>query len=78
MLWSERGIKEGDAFDMENGVSLADIRREATLKTNCATKAGTFSEIAEDVVATYSFKDGDVSKVTKEIQFSHRLIKAET
>ena len=79
MLWSERGIKEGDAFDMENGVSLADIRREATLKTNCATKAGTFSEteIAEDVVATY-FKDGDVSKVTKEIQFSHRLIKAET
>ena len=40
-------------------------------------EAGTFSEIAEDVVATY-FKDGDVSKVTKEIQFSHRLIKAET
>ena len=39
---------------------------------------GTFSDIAEDVVALY-FKDGeDVSKVTKEIQFSHRLIKAET
>jgi len=32
-----RVIKEGDAFDMENGVSLADIRREAKLKTNCAT-----------------------------------------
>ena len=28
---------KGDAFDMENGVSLADIRREATLKTNCVT-----------------------------------------
>ena len=39
---------------------------------------GIFSDIAEDVVALY-FKDGeDVSKVTKEIQFSHRLIKAET
>ena len=61
---------------MENGVSLADIRREATLKTNCATKAGTFSEIAEDVVATY-FKDGDVSKVTKEIQFNYQIIKTE-
>jgi len=37
---------------------------------------GTFSDIAEHVVALY-FKDGDVSKVTKEIQFNHRLIKAE-
>ena len=40
---------------------------------------GTFSDIAEDVVALYLLQDGeDVSKVTKEIQFSHRLIKAET
>ena len=40
-------------------------------------EAGTFSEIAEDVVATYSFKDGDVSKVTKEIQFNYHIIKTE-
>ena len=39
-------------------------------------EAGTFSEIAEDVVATY-FKDGDVSKVTKEIQFNYHIIKTE-
>ena len=41
-------------------------------------EAGTFSEIAEDVVVTY-FKDGDVSKVTKEIQFqfNYHIIKTE-
>ena len=32
-----RGIEEGNAYDMENGASLADIRREATLKANCDT-----------------------------------------